>query len=234
MRSARFRELDAAALQEQLDAGGFARVGSLLPESDCSALRALFRQDDRFRTRVDMAPHGFGAGAYAYFQYPLPPGVERLREQLYPALAQIANHWCASLGRTERYPSQLAPFLARCRAAGQARATPLLLHYGPDGFNRLHQDVYGSVAFPLQVVVLLSEPEREFAGGEFLVSEQRPRGQMRIEVVRVAQGEGIVFPNAWRPVRGARGPVRAAVRHGLARVTRGERFALGIIFHDAR
>jgi hypothetical protein len=209
-------------------------VPGLLTPDECRQLRALLDDDAQFRTRVDMARHHYGAGSYGYLRYPLPPRVAQLRDALYPPLAAIANRWSESLGQTERFPARLETFLARCHAAGQPRPTPLLLRYGPDGHNRMHQDLYGDIAFPLQVVVLLSEPGREFEGGEFLVSEQRPRGQARIEIVRFAQGEGIAFANAWRPVRGARGAVRAAARHGLARLTRGERFALGLIFHDAR
>jgi uncharacterized protein len=225
---------DASALQRALDAHGWARIPDLLAREECHTLRALLDDDAQFRTRIDMARHHYGAGSYGYLRYPLPELVARLRAALYPPLAAIANRWSEALGQDERYPAELDAFLEHCQRAGQRRPTPLLLRYGADGYNRMHQDLYGDVAFPLQVVVLLSEPDREFAGGEFLVSEQRPRSQSRVEVVRFAQGEGIAFANAWRPVPGARGPVRAAARHGLARVTHGERFALGLIFHDAR
>jgi uncharacterized protein len=181
-----------------------------------------------------MARHRFGEGDYRYFAAPLPAVVQTLREDLYARLAPIANAWSARLGEEAALPGELAEYERRCRAAGQTRPTPLLLHYTAGGYNCLHQDLYGALAFPLQVTVLLSDPERDFTGGELLLVEQRPRMQSRGEVIALARGEGVVFPCRSRPVRGARGDYRVGIRHGVSRIHSGERFALGIIFHDAR
>lgn len=218
----------------ELDADGCAVVGGLLPAGDCAALAAAYDDDGLFRSRVVMARHGFGRGEYRYFDYPLPPVVQRLRSALYPGLAAIANRWSAALGADARFPDRLDDFLARCRAAGQARPTPLLLRYGAGDYNCLHQDLYGEHVFPLQVAVLLSEPARDFAGGEFVLTEQRPRMQSRAEVVPLAQGDAVVFPVSQRPVQGSRGPYRVNMRHGVSRLRSGRRHCLGIIFHDAR
>jgi hypothetical protein len=237
--SAGIRERVAAVDWEraagELDALGHARIPDLLPAAACREIAALFDEPARFRKRVDLAKHRFGdVGEYQYFAYPLPEAIAALREALYPPLARIANSWRGRLGSRERFPARLAPFLARCRREGQSRPTPLLLRYGAGGHNRLHQDLYGAVAFPLQVTLLLSAPGSDFAGGEFVLLEQRPREQSRVEVVALAQGEAIVFPNRERPERGARGERRVQVRHGVARIRSGVRTALGIIFHDAK
>lgn len=226
---------DWRAVAAELDAWGRARLPGLLDAAECDALRALYPQRRRFRTFVDLARQRFGAGGdYRYFARPLPRLVQALRSGLYARLAPLANAWQARLGRAERFPPRLDAFLARCRAAGQTRPTPLLLRYEADGYNCLHQDLYGEVAFPLQVVCLLSRPVRDFEGGELLLVEQRPRQQSRGEALVLAQGEAVVFANAERPVDGARGTFRARMRHGVSRVHAGERTTLGILFHDAR
>jgi hypothetical protein len=231
----RVRGIDREALEEELDARGHARVPGLLSAADCDALIRLYARRERFRSFVDLARHRFGdRGDYRYFAHPLPPLVRSLRRQLYPPLAAVANRWQERLGQAERLPARLAPFLARCAAHGQRRPTPLLLRYEREGYNCLHQDLYGSVAFPLQAAILLSRPGRDFEGGEFLLTEQRPRMQSRGEAVALRRGEAVVFPNRERPVRGSRGFYRVQVRHGVSRLHAGERYTLGIIFHDAR
>ena len=222
------------ALQDELDARGYATVASLLDSGACDALRARFDDDDAFRNTVVMERHGYGRGVYRYFRYPLPPVVAALREQLYAQLAPVANAWAESLGDDVRYPDSLAGFLERCHANGQARPTPLVLRYRSGDHNALHQDVYGDVAFPLQATVLLSEPGAEFEGGEFVLVEQRPRKQSLAHVVPLRRGDAVVFPNAIRPARGARGFFRTTFRHGVGEVRGGERVTLGLIFHDAR
>lgn len=230
--------IDAAALTErlagQLDAQGCALLPGLLDAADCAALAALFDEEDRFRSRVVMQRHGYGQGEYRYFAHPLPAIVARLRRAFYPPLAEIANRWNAALGEAARYPADHESFLARCHAAGQTRPTPLLLRYRDGDYNRLHQDLYGEEVFPLQLTVLLSEPGRDFTGGEFVLTEQRPRMQSRVEVVPLGRGDAVVFPVRQRPVRGSRGFHRAVLRHGVSRLRSGERLALGVIFHDAR
>jgi len=226
--------IDWAAVEADLDTRGHALPGRLLAARECEALRRLFDDDARFRSTVDMEPRRFGRGRYRYFDHPLPRRVAELREALYPPLAAIANRWQERLGRDERFEPTLSAFLARCHAAGQVRPTPLLLRYGPGDYNRLHQDLYGRVAFPLQVTVGLSREGVEYTGGEFLLTEQRPRMQARGHAVRLGLGEAIVFPNAVRPVASKRGWSRALVRHGVSDVGSGERTALGLIFHDAR
>lgn len=230
----RVRSIDWARVGEQLDTDGHARIPRLLTARDCAQLSRLYAVDGSFRSRVSMEQHRFGAGEYRYFAYPLPALVAALRDELYPPLAEIANRWAAMLGEKTSYPDSLQEFLTDCHARGQARPTPLLLHYTAGGYNCLHQDLYGAVAFPLQVACLLSAPQRDFEGGEFLLVEQRPRMQSRGEAIALSRGEAIVFPNTARPVAGARGSYRAKLRHGVSRVRAGERLTLGIIFHDAQ
>ena len=225
--------IDWAAAEAELDAAGVARLGGVLAPEDCRALVALYDDAARFRSRVVMARHGFGRGEYQYLAYPLPDRVQALRGALYPRLAPIANRWNERMGLAPRYPAAHAEFLARCHAAGQARPTPLLLRYGPGDYNCLHQDLYGEHVFPLQVVVLLSAPGEDFAGGEFVLTEQRPRMQSRAEVVPLGLGEAAAFAVAQRPVRGSRGDYRVTMRHGVSRLRSGARHTLGLIFHDA-
>ncbi len=225
--------IDWAAAEAELDATGVAQLGPLLAPEECRALVALYDDEVRFRSRVVMARHGFGRGEYQYLAYPLPERVQALREALYPRLAPIANRWNKRMGLAPRYPAAHAEFLARCHAAGQARPTPLLLRYGPGDYNCLHQDLYGEHVFPIQVVVLLSAPGKDFAGGEFVLTEQRPRMQSRAEVVPLGLGEAAAFAVAQRPVRGSRGDYRVTMRHGVSRLRSGARHTLGIIFHDA-
>jgi hypothetical protein len=217
-----------------LDAWGFARIPRVLGARECGQLAALYARDAAFRKTISMDAHRFGSGEYRYFRYPLPPRVQRLRAALYPALAPIANAWQERLGDAARFEPTLAGFLRRCHAQGQRRPTPLLLHYEAGGFNNLHQDLYGAIAFPLQVTVQLSRPQVDFEGGEFLLVEQRPRQQSRGCAIALEQGEAIVFATRERPVEGARGAYRAALRHGVSPLRAGSRTALGIIFHDAK
>lgn len=219
---------------DRLDADGFAVIPRLLAPGACSSLAALYADDAHFRSRVVMARHGFGRGEYKYFAYPLPALVAELRSALYPSLAAIANRWSERLGGDAPHPPLLDDWLARCHAAGQTRPTPLLLRYAEGDWNCLHQDVYGELVFPIQVAVLLSEPERDFTGGEFVLTEQRPRRQSRVHVVPLARGDAVAFAVRHRPVRGARGFYRANVRHGVSVLRSGERSTLGLIFHDAR
>lgn len=206
----------------------------LLSAEQCAEIASLYDRDERFRRRVVMASFGYGSGEYKYFAYPLPEVVARLREELYAPLAAVANRWNERLSIETRFPGTLAAWLERCRRAGQMRPTPLLLRYGPNDYNCLHQDIYGEHVFPLQVAFLLSAPGRDFSGGEFVLTEQRPRRQSRVEVVPLAQGDGVVFPVRERPVEGKRGFHRVRLRHGVSRVRAGQRLTLGIIFHDAR
>lgn len=226
--------IDWASAERELDRYGCAVLPGLLSPADCAATAACYRQDDGFRSRVVMARHGFGQGEYKYFAYPLPERVAALRTALYPPLAAAANQWNVELGLEARFPGDHADYLRQCRDAGQVRPTPLLLRYGPGDYNCLHQDLYGDLVFPLQVAILLSEPERDFTGGEFVLTEQRPRMQSRAEVVPLRQGDAVVFPVHHRPVRGTRGTYRVTMRHGVSRLRSGERFTLGLIFHDAR
>jgi hypothetical protein len=225
--------LDWPSLVAQLDLRGCAILPGLLPAATCAELAALYRDDSRFRSRVVMSRHGFGQGEYQYFAYPLPPLVAELRAALYPHLVPIANAWSARLGEERRYPPSLEAFLERCHAAGQMKPTPLLLQYGPEDYNCLHQDLYGEWVFPLQLTVLLSQPGSDFTGGEFVLTEQRPRMQSRAEVVPLGQGDAVVFAVHHRPVRGTRGDYRVNLRHGVSRVRSGRRQTLGVIFHDA-
>jgi hypothetical protein len=231
----RVDRIDWGRAAAELDAQGHARVPELLGEDECRALVALWDEPARFRKRIDLAQHRFGdGGAYQYFAYPLPETVAALRGALYPPLARIANAWQERLGTALRFPPTHERLLARCRRERQTRPTPLLLRYGPDGYNRLHQDVYGAVAFPLQVAFLLSRPGRDFRGGDFVLLEQRPREQARVEALALEEGEAVIFPNHVRPAAGRRGHHRVQVRHGVSRVRSGDRVTLGIIFHDAR
>jgi hypothetical protein len=218
---------------QELDASGCAVLPGLLPAEDCGSVAAMYPDDARFRSRVVMSRHGFGRGEYKYFAHPLPELVGELRAALYPRLVPIANRWSEALRSPERFPAGHEEFLERCRAAGQTRPTPLLLRYGPGDYNCLHQDLYGENVFPIQVAILLSEPDEDFTGGELVLTEQRPRMQSRVEVPPIRRGDGVAFAVHERPVRGARGSYRVRMRHGVSRLRSGERFTLGIIFHDA-
>jgi len=231
---ARIASLDWARIAADLDAHGCAVTGPLLAADACAALAARYDDDARFRSRIVMARHGFGRGEYKYFADPLPDDIAALRTSLYPPLAQIANRWNERMGVALRFPDAHAAFLARCHAAGQTRPTPLLLRYRAGDYNCLHQDLYGEHVFPLQATVLLSRPGDDFSGGEFLLTEQRPRMQSRAEVVPLRQGEAVIFPVHHRPVAGTRGTYRVTMRHGVSRLRSGARHTLGIIFHDAR
>lgn len=217
----------------ELHRQGSAIIPLLLSASECEALVRLYPDGRHFRSRVVMQQHGFGRGEYQYFSYPLPETVARLRATLYPELVGVANAWNEAMGLEVRYPEDHASFLARCHAAGQQRPTPLLLQYGPGDYNCLHQDLYGEHVFPIQVAVLLSRPGEDFTGGEFVLTEQRPRMQSRPEVVPLAQGDAVVFAVHHRPVQGSRGVYRVNMRHGVSRLRTGHRYTLGVIFHDA-
>jgi hypothetical protein len=231
---ARMSRVDWTRVDQDLDAGGSATLAALLAGAECRTLAALYPQDAIFRSRVVMERHSFGRGEYKYFNYPLPTTVASLRAALYPHLAPIANRWNELMRLPVRYPLKHAQFLERCHAAGQTRPTPLLLQYGEGDYNCLHQDLYGEHVFPLQLTILLSRPDEDFDGGEFVLTEQRPRMQSRPQVVPLRQGDAVVFAVHHRPVRGTRGVYRVNMRHGVSRVTRGRRQTLGIIFHDAR
>ncbi len=226
--------LDWTRIAHELDEHGCATTGPLLPAETCAQLIDSYDDDARFRSKIVMARHGFGQGEYKYFAAPLPQTVATLRARFYPPLAEIANRWNERLGVATRFPDKLDAFLARCHKAGQTRPTPLLLKYGPGDYNCLHQDLYGEHVFPLQLAILLSDPERDFTGGEFVLTEQRPRRQSRVEVVPLRQGEGVIFPVHHRPVAGTRGTYRVTMRHGVSRLRSGHRMTLGIIFHDAK
>jgi hypothetical protein len=226
--------LDWTALDKALWQWGYATTPPLLTPAECQALIALYPDEARFRSRIDMERYRFGVGDYKYFAEPLPPAVAELREHFYPPLAAIANGWEVALGSRRRYPSDLARLLDVCRRAGQTKPTPLLLHYEAGGYNCLHQDLYGEVAFPLQLTVFLSRRGIDHDGGEFLLVEQRPRAQSRGEVIALEQGASVIFTTRWRPVAGARGHYRTTMRHGVSRVTRGTRYTLGVIFHNAK
>jgi hypothetical protein len=232
--AARVATLDWPRIESALDEQGCAVAAALLTPAECTELARLYDEEARFRSRVVMARHGFGSGEYKYFAYPLPDDVAALRAALYPSLARVANRWNEAMGAAARYPADHAAYLARCHDAGQTKPTPLLLLYGTGDYNCLHQDLYGEQVFPLQATVLLSAPEKDFSGGEFVLTEQRPRMQSRAEVVQLAQGDAVVFAVAQRPVRGARGVYRVTMRHGVSRVRSGRRQTLGIIFHDAQ
>jgi hypothetical protein len=226
-------DVDWQEVERQLDDLGYATVPALLSAGECRAVAAMYAEPARFRSRIVMQRHSFGQGEYQYFAYPLPEIVERLRHTAYPQLAPIANRWRERLGQAGSFPSDLAAYLAQCHAAGQQRPTPLLLKYGPNDYNRLHQDLYGPLNFPMQMTILLSRPGQDFQGGEFVLTEQRPRAQSRVEVVPLNQGDAVIFAVNHRPVQGTHGPYRVTMRHGVSRVRAGERYTLGIIFHDA-
>ncbi|WP_206243946.1 2OG-Fe(II) oxygenase [Novosphingobium terrae] len=227
------RLIDWAAITEDLDRQGWSVLPRLISEADCDAAAALYDREEGFRSRVIMARHGFGRGEYRYFAYPLPPLIQHLRSSLYPHLAPIANRWHERMGIDTRFPETHQAFLDRCHAAGQTRPTPLLLRYGPQDYNCLHQDLYGEHVFPLQLAVLLSTPGRDFSGGEFVLTEQRPRMQTRAAVVPLEKGDAVLFAVNHRPMRGTRGDYRVALRHGVSQIREGQRHTLGIIFHDA-
>jgi uncharacterized protein len=229
----RSRALDWGRAAQDLDARGSAVLEGLLSVEECRALAGLYPVDSMFRSRIVMGRHGFGRGEYKYFGYPLPEVIAALRTELYPQLAPLANRWNEAMRIDVRYPAEHAGFIARCREAGQLKPTPLLLQYGVDDYNCLHQDLYGEHVFPLQVAVLLSEPGRDFTGGEFVMTEQRPRMQSRAEVVPLRQGDAVVFAVQHRPVQGTRGVYRVNLRHGVSRIRSGHRHTVGIIFHDA-
>ncbi len=229
----RLQTLDWQRISDELGAQGHAIIPNLVPATQCSALVDLYAASELFRSRVVMSRHGFGRGEYQYFKYPLPALVGSLRRALYPHLAPIANRWNDLLSSDVRFPDEHDEFIARCHAAGQLRPTPLLLQYQADDYNCLHQDLYGEHVFPLQVAVLLSQPGRDFTGGEFVLTEQRPRMQSRAEVVPLAQGDAVVFAVHQRPVQGTRGIYRVNMRHGVSRLRSGHRHTLGVIFHDA-
>ncbi len=230
----RTSRLDWPALAHELDERGFALTGPLLTAEECDEFVAMYPHDAGFRKRVVMANHGFGQGEYKYFDYPLPPLIESLRTALYAGLAPSANRRATALKLDVQYPPKHAELLARCQASGQSRATPLLLKYQTGDYNCLHQDLYGEQVFPFQVAFLLSCPTVDFDGGEFVLVEQRPRMQSRAEVVPLTQGEGVIFAVHHRPVQGTRGWYRVNLRHGVSRLRRGERYTMGIIFHDAK
>lgn len=225
---------DWTAIETTLDREGWAVLPGLLSPQSCVDLAGSYDTGAQFRSTVTMARHGFGRGEYRYFAYPLPPLVSALRTALYPHLAEIANRWHARMGLERRFPEAHAAFLAQCHAGGQTRPTPLLLRYGPDDYNCLHQDLYGEHIFPLQVAVLLSAPGSDFEGGELVLTEQRPRMQSRAAVVPLMQGDAVVFAVNQRPLRGSRGDYRVTMRHGVSAIRSGRRHTLGIIFHDAR
>ena len=234
--AARVAALDWPAIASGLDAQGCALTGplSVLTPDECQSLAESYAADALFRSRVIMARHGFGRGEYKYFAHPLPEPILALRTALYPRLAEIANRWNEAMGIAVRYPQSHDAFLERCHKAGQAKPTPLLLQYGPGDYNCLHQDIYGEHVFPLQATVLLSKPGADFSGGEFVLTEQRPRMQSRAEVVTLGQGEAVIFPVHHRPVQGTRGIYRVNMRHGVSRIREGHRHTLGVIFHDAK
>jgi len=232
--AARVDAIDWTQASSDLDAQGCAVLKGLLAAEQCRALAALYPDESKFRSRVVMGRHGFGRGEYKYFAYPLPQVIAELRPALYAQLRSVANRWNEAMSIEIRYPDRHEAFLKRCHAAGQTRPTPLLLQYGVGDYNCLHQDLYGEHVFPLQVAILLSEPGRDFTGGEFVLTEQRPRMQSRPEVVPLAQGDAVAFAVHHRPVQGTRGFYRVNMRHGVSRLRSGHRHTLGVIFHDAK
>jgi len=232
--AARVEDIDWTQAAADLDAQGWAVLQNLLAPEECRELSALYPDDGHFRSRIVMGRHGFGRGEYKYFSYPLPELIAGLRPALYAKLRDVANRWNEAMGIDIRYPEAHDAFLKRCHAAGQVRPTPLLLQYGPGDYNCLHQDLYGEHVFPLQVAILLSEPGRDFTGGEFVLTEQRPRMQSRPEVVPLRQGDAVAFAVHVRPVQGTRGFYRVNLRHGVSRIRSGHRHTVGVIFHDAK
>jgi hypothetical protein len=231
--SARINAIDWQKIEDDLNGYGCATVDQLLSAVECNALSARYAQEDLYRSRVVMARHGFGRGEYKYYGYPLPEIIGMLRETVYPHLAPVANRWNALMGIDTRYPAVHADFIRRCHEAGQTRPTPLILQYAEGDYNCLHQDLYGEHVFPLQLAILLSVPGRDFTGGEFVMTEQRPRMQSRAEVVPLAQGDAVIFAVHTRPVNGTRGVYRVNLRHGVSRLRSGHRHTVGVIFHDA-
>jgi uncharacterized protein len=232
-----FREanIDWQNALSDLDERGFAVIPAVLTQKSCQEIAAVYGDDQQFRSRIDMERYGFGRGEYKYFNYPLPPIVEQIRSSFYPRLAPLANEWLARLGsKRPRCPKKLSEFIEQCHQAGQRRPTPLMLKYGAGDFNCLHQDLYGDIVFPFQVTFFLSQREKDFTGGEFVLAEQRPRRQSRVEVLSPRQGDAVIFAVHHRPVRGSRGYYRANLRHGVSTLRSGERYTLGIIFHDAK
>jgi uncharacterized protein len=227
------KNIDWQAVEEGLDRSGCAVAPELITRDECDALAALYPRDELFRSRVVMARHGFGRGEYKYFSYPLPTLIETLRTQAWPHLVPIANRWNETMRIATRFPPSHAEFIRRCHEAGQTRPTPLLLKYVQDDYNCLHQDLYGEHVFPLQIAILLCDPECDFTGGEFVMTEQRPRMQSRAEVVPLRKADAVVFTVNHRPVQGTRGSYRVNMRHGVSRLRSGQRFTAGIVFHDA-
>lgn len=231
----RKHEIDWDRARSQLDGRGFVLIPGVLAKETCEEIAAYYADDRYFRSRIEMARYAFGQGEYKYFTYPLPETVQQQRRSIYPQLAPLANQWIERLGaKMSAYPETLSDFIERCHRAGQTRPTPLLLKYGAGDFNCLHQDLYGELVFPFQVTFFLSQRGKDFAGGEFVLAEQRPRQQSRVEVLSPAQGDAVIFSVRHRPVRGARGYYRANLRHGVSTVHSGQRYTLGIIFHDAK
>jgi len=231
----RDREIDWGSARSQIDERGFALTPGVLTKKTCKEIAAYYADDHRFRSRIEMSRYAFGQGEYKYFNYPLPRIVQQLRSSIYPHLAPLANEWAARLGsKMPRYPEKLLNFIDQCHRAGQKRPTPLLLKYGVGDYNCLHQDLYGDVVFPFQVTLYLSQRGKDFDGGEFVLAEQQPRRQSRVEVLSPNQGDAVIFSVHHRPVRSARGYYRATLRHGVSTVHSGDRYTLGIIFHDAK
>jgi len=230
----RVEAIDRAQVTRELDGQGCAVLKNLLMPDECTAIAALYPDDAHFRSRIVMGRHGFGSGEYKYFSYPLPELIAALRPSLYRQLHPVANRWNQAMGIDIRYPETHEAFLKRCHEAGQTRPTPLLLQYGAGDYNCLHQDLYGEHVFPIQVAILLSEPGDDFTGGEFVLTEQRPRMQSRAEVVPLARGDGVAFAVHHRPVQGTRGVYRVNLRHGVSRIRSGHRYTVGVIFHDAK
>jgi uncharacterized protein len=230
----RIAQLDWPAIRQSLEADGFATLPPILLPNECADLSAMYEVRERFRSRIEMARFGFGLGEYKYFAMPLPPIIAELRASLYPRVVPVANNWMKALRMGVSFPETLDDFLERCHRSGQTRPTPLLLRYEAGGYNCMHQDLYGEIAFPLQFTFMLSRYDADYTGGEFLLLEQRPRAQSRCDAIALEQGAAIVFATRYRPVKGARGYYRVNVRHGISRVRNGRRFALGIIFHDAK
>lgn len=231
--AARVNATDWHRIEDDLNRHGCATIDQLLTAAECNALSARYAQDDLYRSRVVMGRHGFGRGEYKYYGYPLPEMIGTLRETVYPHLVPVANRWTALMGIDTRYPAVHADFIRRCHAAGQTRPTPLILQYAEGDYNCLHQDLYGEHVFPLQMAILLSAPGRDFTGGEFVMTEQRPRMQSRAEIVPLAQGDAVIFAVHQRPVNGTRGVYRVNLRHGVSRLRSGHRHTAGVIFHDA-
>ncbi|MFF2093422.1 2OG-Fe(II) oxygenase [Paenibacillus sp. NPDC058174] len=232
--SKRLAHVDWLRLQEELDEQGFAVIPALLDSGQCQKLISAYEDEALYRKTIRMERYSFGEGEYKYFSAPLPDLLQQLREGLYPELAKAANRWQERLGRDSDYPEQLSGFLAQCREQGQLQPTPLILKYEAGGYNCLHQDLYGDVYFPFQTVIALNQTGQDYTGGEFMLVEQRPRAQSRGHVIRLEQGEALVFPTQYRPVQGSRGYYRTTLRHGVSTITAGTRYSLGVIFHDAK